>query len=61
VVRAVLAVEFSKSDLAVGINEGLLIEATNPLDRTYIVRILGAEIAGMMSFTFSWAFPMACT
>ena len=45
---ALVGVELGSGHPAVGINEGLLIDPAHALDGTYIVGVLGTQVAGML-------------
>jgi hypothetical protein len=47
--RALARVQLASGDLAVRINEGLLIDPTNALDRSHVVRVLGSQISWVLS------------
>ncbi len=54
--RVLAVVQFGKGDLGVGIDEGLLINSPDALDRADIVRILSSQVAGVRRFDFAVRF-----
>ena len=46
-------VELDHDGLAIAVNEGLLVNATNPFDIANIVGVLASQIAWVLGFDFS--------
>src|SRR5215813_14880700 len=62
--RRLAIVELGESDLGVGVDEGLLINAPHSLEIADIERVLGAAVPGMLTLELaigppfqSWLFP----
>jgi hypothetical protein len=54
--RCLAIIELGTGDLAVGIDEGLLIDATNALEIANIERVLGTAVAGMLALELAMGF-----
>ena len=46
--RVLAIIEFDESELAVGINEGLLVDAAHAFDHTHVVGVLCTQVTWML-------------
>src|SRR5579885_454781 len=48
-----VVVQFDEGHLGIGINEGLAVDTANSFNRTYVLSVLHAQVAGMSRLDFA--------
>ncbi len=59
--RLAAVIQLGEGHLAIGIDEGLLVDPPNPLERANIERILGAQLARMLGLNLALRFLLLAT